>query len=249
MTKVADLWRYPIKSHGRETLRSVALVAGQAMPWDRYWAVTHDLTKHDGRTWSSCRNFMIGARTPQLAGIWAAFDEDTASICLRHQDLGEIVFRPDDTAGGVQFMNWAEPITKASSVKPSGIVKSGTRGMTDTDFPSISIMNLASHAAVAAATGADLQVERWRGNIWLDDLPAWEEFSWVGREVVIGEARFAVRDRIERCLHTAANPVTGIRDTDTLGVLNGSFGHQDFGVYAEVITGGRIACGDSVKVL
>ncbi len=249
MITVANLWRHPIKSHGREPLDAVTLVAGQSMPWDRHWAVTHDLTKHDGSDWSSCRNFMIGARTPQLAGIWAKLHEDSGAVELRHADLGEITFRPDSEAGAVQFMNWVEPLTRASSVKPAAIVKSGGRGMTDTPFASISIMNHASHAAVAAVTGDDLEVERWRGNIWLEGLAPWAEFDWVGHQVQIGEARLAIRDRVERCLHTAANPVTGTRDVDTLGALNGTFGHQDFGIYAEVVTGGRVALGDDVKVL
>ncbi|MEY1554607.1 MOSC domain-containing protein [Yoonia sp. R2331] len=249
MTSVANLWRHPIKSHGREALTHVTLVAGQAMPWDRHWAVTHDLTKHDGSDWSSCRNFMIGVRTPQLAGIWAELDEDSRAIKLHHADLGEIVFRPDDPAGAVQFLNWVEPLTRASSVKPKAVVTSGSRGMTDSPYPSISIMNHASHAAVAAAAGGDLEVERWRGNIWLEGLAPWEEHDWIGREVQIGGARLAVRERIGRCLHTAANPVSGQRDVDTLGVLSGTFGHQDFGIYAEVVEGGPIACGDPVKVL
>ena len=45
-----------------------------------------------------------------------------------------------------------------------------------------------------------------------------------------------------------ANPETGKRDVDTLDLLN-ELGHQEFGVYAEVIDGGEIALGDTVSVL
>ena len=41
MINVAALWRHPIKSHGREALQTVALTAGQTMPFDRTWAVMH----------------------------------------------------------------------------------------------------------------------------------------------------------------------------------------------------------------
>ena len=44
MGAVAELWRHPIKSHGRETLDAVEFTAGACMPWDRHWAVTHDET-------------------------------------------------------------------------------------------------------------------------------------------------------------------------------------------------------------
>jgi uncharacterized protein YcbX len=68
------------------------------------------------------------------------------------------------------------------------------------------------------------------------------------REVQIGDAVFHVRERIARCLATTANPDTGERDADTLGVLK-SWGHQDFGVYAVVLRGGDIKLGDTVTLL
>ena len=92
MITVSDLWRYPIKSHGREKIETVTLTAGQTMPWDRHWAVTHDASKfdHNNPRWVMCRNFMIGVATPGLAGIWAQLDESTATITLTHADLGSL---------------------------------------------------------------------------------------------------------------------------------------------------------------
>ena len=52
-----------------------------------------------------------------------------------------------------------------------------------------------------------------------------------------------------RCLATATNPVTGVRDTDTLGALKNTFGHQHFGVYAVVTKDGHVALGDQAQVL
>ena len=56
-----------------------------------------------------------------------------------------------------------------------------------------------------------------------------------------------VTERIGRCKATMANPETGLRDADTLAAL-GTWGHQDFGVYAEVVEVGPIAVGDAVAV-
>ena len=53
---------------------------------------------------------------------------------------------------------------------------------------------------------------------------------------------------IQRCRHTEANPETGRRDADTLGVLQ-SWGHRDMGVYAVVTQGGDIAVGDEMELL
>lgn len=136
----------------------------------------------------------------------------------------------------------------ANRVASARIIKVPGRGMTDSDFPSISLCNMASHRAVGQKLGQDLSIHRWRGNIWIDGMPLWEEFEWLGREVQIGEAVFRVRERITRCLATTANPETGIRDADTLGALK-TWGHKDFGVYAEVLKGGAISVGDKVELL
>ena len=250
MIAVAALWRHPIKSHGREALERVTLRAGEALPWDRHWAVTHDATKHaEGETWSNCRNFMIGTRTPALAGLWARLDEATGTVHLRHNRLGTHSFRPEDPDEAAGFIAWVAPLAEGSSVGPQAVVRAGSRGMTDTSFPSVSIMSRASHAAVAARLGGALEEERWRGNIWLDGAAPWEEFEWVGQRLRIGAAELDVVSPVERCLHTAANPRTGERDADTLGVLNGTFGHQNFGIYAAVVKGGDVAIGDTVEVL
>ena len=248
--KVTQLWRHPIKSHGRETLDAVTLTAGQAFPWDRFWAVQHDQSKHDGEDgWISYQNFMIGTRTPGLAGLWAQLDEANRKVSLRHKKLGEFAFQPDDYLESSQFLAWIAPLIPENRAQPRRVMKAGTRGMTDTDYASVSIMNESSHRAVSQKLGRPLEVERWRGNIWLDGLAPWEEFDWIGKKIRIGGAVFAVHERIERCMHTTANPNTGERDADTLGALKDGWDHQDFGVYTEVLEGGDIALGDKVSVI
>ena len=246
MGTVAQLWRHPIKSHGREALSRADLTPGQSLPWDRHWAVLHDGSTHDGTGWAPCQNFMIGTRTPGLAGIWARLDEATGRITLRHEKLGETTFDPETEAE--TLIDWVQPLCPEDRARPKALIRIGSRGMTDTDYPSVSIMNLSSHRAVGQRLGRDLEPERWRGNIWLDGLGPWEEFEWIGKTLRIGTAELTVRDRIERCQHTAANPRTGTRDADTLGALD-SWGHRDFGVYAEVTKAGTVEIGSTAEVL
>lgn len=249
--KTATLYRYPIKSHGRETLDQVTLIQGQTMPWDRTWAVTHEASKvtPDSPEWVSCYNFMIGTRNPALAGFTAQLDEATRQITLQHPALGSLSFCPDESADISRFLSWSAPLTPEGRAGATGIITAATRGMTDTDYPSVSIMNIASHRAVEQAIGGPLEIERWRGNIWLDGDSPWQEFDWIGRELKIGDTRLRLREPIKRCAHTTANPTTGQRDADTLGTLDRSFGHQNFGVYAEVIQGGTLKIGDEAVLL
>lgn len=244
---VRHIWRHPIKSHGVEALKTVVLTAGKTMPWDRAWAVAHTLSKADGSKWVPCGNFSRGAKAPSLMAITAKFDDTNSRITLCHPDLPEISFNPDTDTDA--FLNWVGPIMPADRNAPAHIVRAAERGMTDTDFASISLCNLASNRAVGTALGMDLSPLRWRGNLWVDGLEPWEEFNWVGKRVRVGGAEFEFKERITRCMATTANPDTGLRDADTLDALQNNWGHKQFGIYGVVINSGQIALGDKCEVL
>jgi len=245
--RLAHIARHPIKSHGREDMASVILTAGQGVPFDRHWAVAHDAARLVPG-WNECVNFARGAKAPELMAISAELDEATATITLMHPAKPNLVFRPDDGADLARFLDWVRPLNPPDRAQPVQIV-TADRAMTDTDFPSISIIALASNAALSTVLQQDLSPLRWRGNLWLDGLEPWAEFDWIGKTLHIGTAVFEVAERITRCRATMANPQTGVIDADTLGALNASYGHQDFGVYARVIQGGMISVDDKVVVV
>ncbi|GGH40620.1 hypothetical protein SAMN05444007_11548 [Cribrihabitans marinus] len=239
---VVSLWRHPIKSHGREALDRVTLEAGQTMPGDRIWAVAHEASRADGSEWVPCANFSRVAKAPQLMAITARLDGDR--VALSHPDRPDLSFEPDGDPAG--FLDWVRPLTPPERAASARILRVPGRGMTDSDFPSVTLCNMASHRAVEQKLGRTLSIHRWRGNIWIDDLAPWEEFDWLDRQVQVGEAILHVRERTDRCAATSANPETGRRDADTLGALE-TWGHTDFSVRAEVVQGGAIGIGDTVR--
>ncbi len=243
---VSQLWRHPIKSHGHEALEHVHLIKGQTMPWDRTWAVAHEGAKTDGTAWAPCANFSRGAKAPALMAIDAKLDIASEMVSLSHPNRTDITLHPERDAG--QLMDWVRPLMPENRAQSTRVVRVPDRGMTDSDFPSVSIANLASNAAVADAIGMDLSTRRWRANIWLDGLEPWAEADWVGKTLAIGDVRLEVQEQITRCLATTANPETGERDADTLGALK-TWNHQEFGVYATVAQGGDIRIGDTLRVL
>ena len=242
MTRLAHIVRHPIKSHGREELASVTLTPGACLPFDRHWAVAHDAAKLTGG-WVPCVNFARGAKVPGLMAITAVLDEDKREVTLSHPDAGQITFRPNDPADLPRFLAWVTPLNPPDRAQPIQIT-SLPRAFTDSDFPSVSILSIASLRALSTRMGQDLSIHRWRGNLWLDGAEAWAEEAWVGKQLRIGHAVLDVRERITRCKATTADPDTGRVTADTLGALQSNFGHTDFGVYAVVVEGGTIAVGN-----
>lgn len=242
---VASLWRHPIKGHGRESLSSVMVSKGATFPWDRAWAVAHEGARLEGNDWASCANFSRAAKAPSLMAISSSLDEASEMLTVRHPDRHDLTFHPDHDAQ--TFIDWVKPLMPTERAQSTGIVRAASQGMTDSPFPSISLNNSASHAAVETLVEAPLSQERWRGNIWIDGFAPWEETNWIGKTVVIGDVELEIREQITRCLATTSNPDTGERDADTLGALK-TLGHQEFGVYGVVTKAGKISVGDSVKV-
>lgn len=240
--RLAQICRHPIKGHGREMLASVRLSAGECLPFDRHWAVAHEAARLVPG-WNPCTNFARGAKAPLLMAIDCTLDEEQRRVTLRHPARGEIAFRPDDPADLPRFLDWVRPLNPEGRAQPVAIVSAG-RGMTDSDFPSVSILNLASLADLSARMGQELSVHRWRGNLWLDGAAPFAEWDWIGRQIAIGGAVLRIEERITRCTATTVDPITGAVSGDTLKGLEAAYGHQDFGVYARVVQAGPIAVGD-----
>ncbi|WP_164661603.1 MOSC domain-containing protein [Tropicibacter sp. Alg240-R139] len=242
---VTSLWRYPIKSHGREAVQQAGFNPGQTMPGDRVWAVAHEQSKADGSEWVPCANFSRVSKVAQLMAITCRLLDDER-IVLSHPTRPELEFDPKTETQA--FLDWVKPLMPEDRAASARLVRVPGRGMTDSDFPSVTLCNMASHRAVERKVERDLSIHRWRGNIWFDQVPEWQEFDWMGRDVQIGDVVFRVKEPTDRCMATTANPETGIRDTDTLGALT-HWGHQDFTVRAEVIQGGQLSVGDKVTLL
>ena len=241
MPRLARIYRHPVKALGVEPLPAAELTAGAALPGDRAFAVAHEAARlSDG--WSACHNFIRGARTPALMAITARTHED-GRLTLSHPERPDITLDP--RAEGDALVEWVRPLTDPARAAPVRLVRAGA-AMTDSDYPSVSLLGLASLRALEGRAGRPLDPRRFRGNLWIDGAAPWEEFDWVGRRVTVGAAELEVRERIGRCRATHADPGTGRIDTDILSVLEAGWGHTDFGVCAVVTRGGRVAEGDAV---
>lgn len=249
--RIAEIWRHPIKAHGRERIDQVTLEAGQAMPWDRVWAVAHERSCFDPARpgWNPPGDFSRGASSPRLQAITVFSDPAYRSVTLFHPDRPDLTINPDDHGDACEFIQWVMPISLGCRLLPARLVRAPDEAMTDTGYQSVSIINLASHRAVERQLGRDLSPLRWRGNFLIDGPEPWDELDWVGKTVRLGAAEIEIVEPIGRCRMTEANPETGQRDADTLAALRDGFGHQNCGVYGKVVKGGFLQEGDAVEVL
>lgn len=248
MINLAHIWRHPIKSHGREQLNSVELTAGIAMPNDRRFAIAHARAKISD-DWMACQNFNRGSKLGALNAIECHLDDKNDMITLSHFEHGSIIANPNTDDGAKAILDFALRVGDNLDFVPTKFLELKTRAYTDTDYPSISILSHSSLRDLSKRANYELNMERWRGNLWMDGASAWDEATWIGKQVEIGDTILQIIEPIGRCSMTTHNPATGAKDFDTLKLLRDEFGHQNFGVYAKVMQGGTINIGDKLVVL
>ncbi|MFM7444084.1 MAG: MOSC domain-containing protein, partial [Tabrizicola sp.] len=156
-------------------------------------------------------------------------------------------FRPDDPADAARLIDWLRPLWPENRPEPARVIRVPGQPLTDQDQPLISLNSVSSLADLSERMDQPLSHHRFRGNIWFAGLAPWAELDLIGHEISIGTARLRVEEPIGRCRATGANPETGLQDADTMGALEQHFGHTDFGVFARVISGGKVALGDEVR--
>jgi len=243
--RLTQIWRHPIKGIGAERLDHVGLKVDRPLPMDRAWAVLEE-GGEAGEGWRPCRNFIRGAKGPSLMAITARVEGDT--IHLAHPDRPDIAIEPGTEGAAGALLAWLRPIYPEDRRPAAALVRAPDMGMSDAPFASVSILNEASLRALSQKIGQPLDPRRFRGNLWLDGLAPWEEFDLVGKRLRIGDAEFDIVEPIGRCRATESNPETGRRDAATLAALEDGWGHTEFGVYAMVRKGGRVATGDAAAL-
>lgn len=250
--RLSQIWRYPVKSIGRQKLDSARLEAGRTLPWDRHWAVMHDsatqrLTEGDQLAgWLPKAAFLRGAAGPELQAISGGLTN--GKLCLQHPTAGEIELDPTKDEDHASLLDWLRPLWPAEKPEPALLV-TGPVPLTDSRAPFISILSLDSLRAVESHVGQRLGVERWRGNLWVEGFKPFAEREWIGKCLRIGEATVILREGIGRCAATSVDTDTGEPDHDMIRVLTEGFGDACFGVYAEVLTGAEIAPLDEIIVV
>lgn len=244
--------RHPIKSLGWEEIVSATLAPNQTLPFDRHWALAHEAAGFDpdAPTWRHKRDFVRGVASAPLMAIQASLSEDGGTITLTHPNRPLLELHPKDEGASSVLVDWVAPLWPSTRPAPHRLVSAGdTQALTDVEPPYVSLLSLSSLRDLSTKMGQDLSIHRWRGNLWFDGAAPWSEFDWLNQEIAIGPVRLRVEDRITRCMATEANPETGQSDAPTLDSLERFYGHQDFGLYARVLTGGTLSTGDALVLV
>jgi uncharacterized protein len=248
--KIHAIYRYPVKGLTPEPLAQVHLAVGATLPADRRYAIENGPSGFDPAAprHQPKQRYLMLMRNERLARLRTTFDD--ASHTLVIQSEGREAARGDlrTAVGRTAIERFFAEFCADELRGPPKVLSAPAFSFSDVAAKVVSVINLASVAAVEGAVGAPVHPLRFRANVYVTGWPAWHEFDLLGREIAIGAgARLKIVKRIVRCAATNVDPDTGIRDLAIPETLMRSFGHADCGVYGEVVTAGEIAVGDELR--
>lgn len=200
-----------------------------------------------------------------LMQVLPAYDPDTERLRLTFPD-GSVVEDPADRLGGAITTDFFGRMVEGHLVEGAVDAALSTfagrpirlaRVTRDGDGQDVHPLTLVSSESVrdlgSRGDRSDLDARRFRINLEIEGSEPYEEDSWDGELVRVGDATIRVRGQIPRCVVTTLAPETGEKDFGTLTQIAryrpriGGRGGLPFGMYAEVVQAGRVRIGDRVE--
>jgi uncharacterized protein len=247
---IHGIYRYPVKGLSPEVLERTELAVGQTIPADRLYAIENGPCGFDpvAPAYFPKQRFLMLMRNERLAALRTDFEQASHTLTITWE--GRQAARGDlrSKDGRLAIESFFRRFMPKELRGPPKVLFGAGHSFSDVARKVVSIINLASVAAVEIAAGAPVNPLRFRGNLYVTGWPAWHEFSLLDRVLAIGEkAQLKIVKRIQRCAATDVDPETGIRDLSIPRTLLENFDHTDCGVYAEVTAAGTIGVGDVVS--
>ena len=248
--RVEHLYRYPVKGLTPEALDEIAVEAGQCIPHDRRFALAQGDAPFDPSQpeFLPKQNFACMMAHPSVVLIRAGFDAHDRALSLAAPGHPPMIADPTTPTGRAALGAWLTAFLGPEARDTPIFHDVPGHNFTDQVKKGISLINLASLHDFEKKIGRRLDPLRFRANVYFSGLPAWQEFSWIGQDVLLGSARLNVFKVTVRCPATKVNLETGERDCDVPALLFEHYGHRDLGVHAEVTESGHFAIGDSLEV-
>jgi len=245
------IYRYPVKGLGAELLERVDLAAGETLPLDRSYAIENGSGGFDplAPKYLPKTHFVMLMRNERLAALETHFDEVSHTLTIRRdgkQVARGMLSAPIGRAMIEQFLAAYMGDDLRGAPK---IVQAKGHSFSDVSAKCLHIINLESVRELTRLAGREVDPGRFRANLVIDGIEAKAELDWLDREISIGPVRAKVFARTSRCAATDVDPATGERDMAIPSLLERSFSHTDFGVYARVLTPGSIEPGVDIAAI
>ena len=180
------------------------------------------------------------------------FDNNKLTLTQRNN---EIITINSDEVGEYELLSNKILELEKSLQKPLFLMKNKDIPFFDTSISnktvlthSISFLNNKSIEDFEKKTNHRIEPQRFRGNIHVDGMEAWEERNWIGKIVKINNISFKVEKNIPRCVAINLKPNSDDNSLNLLQSLKKNYNHFDMGLYLTALDDGQVNIGDNVSI-
>jgi len=250
MTRIAQIFRYPVKGLSPDPLSKVDLKPGCGIPLDRAFALAHGSTQFDpiNPKFLPKAKFLMLAKNERLASLSSHFQEDGQELVIQRNGR-QVVRGKLETPIGRQTIEQFFAGFLGEEVRGSPkLLRAKKHTFSDVPRNCLSLVNISSLRELERVMKVPIDPIRFRANLYFDTGTPWEELDWCDKEIKIGSVTITGYIRTERCAATNVNPETASRDINIPRHLKQAFGHVDMGIYADVVKGGTLHQGDILSI-
>jgi len=250
----------PVKSISFQSIKSCEILKNIGIVGDRIFAFSKGLDFNQAQLFEKkleerrgkWNKILTLKNSPSLNKYNFLFDNDKLTLTQNNKEI--LTINIDETSEYELLSNKILEL-ESSLQKPIYLMKNKDIPFFDTSISkktilnhSISLINTKSVEDFQNKTNQEIETQRFRGNIFVDGVDAWEERNWIGKIIKINDISFKVEKNIPRCVAINLKPNTDDNSLNLLQSLKKTYNHFDMGVYLTALDDGPINIGDNISL-
>jgi len=251
--KISSLHFSPIKSLSFQSLNSCLLKKDVGIEDDRIYAFSRNLNSEEAALIEKdpnkreLINYLTLKNSPFLNRYNFNLDNENITIIKDGNEI--ITLHKNDRKGLSKKLLELEP----KIPKPVYLLKNNQYPFFDTTHSekisnTISLINLNSIKDFESKINKTIEFERFRANIYVKNLEAWIERTWIDKIIRINKIVLKVLSHIPRCSATNLKINSEISDINLPYYLKKIYDHMDMGIYLFPLNNGQISVDDYIEL-
>jgi uncharacterized protein YcbX len=250
----------PVKSVSFQTIKKCEIRKNIGIVGDRIFAFSKGLDSNQAELFEKkleerrgkWNKILTLKNSPSLNKYNFLFDNDKLTLTQKNNEI--LTININET-GQYELLSNKILELENSIQKPLFLMKNKDIPFFDTSISnktvlthSISLINIKSIEDFKNKTNQEIETQRFRGNIYVDGIDAWEERNWIGKIIKINNISFKVEKNIPRCVAINLKPNSEDNSLNLLQSLKKTYNHFDMGVYLSALDDGKINTGDKISI-
>ena len=250
----------PVKSISFQSLKSCEIRKNIGIVGDRIFAFSKGLDLNQAKLFEQkleerrgkWNKILTLKNSPSLNKYNFMLDNNKLTLT---QNNNQILTINIDETGEYELLSNKILELESSLQKPISLMKNMDIPFFDTSISnktvlthSISLINNQSIEDFKNKTNQEIETQRFRGNIFVEGIEAWEERNWIGKIIKIKDISFKVEKNIPRCVAINLKPNSNDNSLNLLQALKKNYNHFDMGIYLTALDDGEINIENTVEL-